>query len=293
MDGLTFLKILMEKHPLPVVMISSLGQASCQATLEALRLGAVDVLAKPNGPYSVGDLTLTLAQKIRAAAAGARRDLDAAAPAQDMGPGVRAPHPAPSLAGIRVIAIGASTGGPQALAGLLAELPAEMPPILLTQHMPVGFTGPFAERLNRISQLSIKEAQDGDAVLPGQVLLAPGDLHLALTQSSDGLRVRVASGPQVCFSRPSVDVLFSSVAKCVGAKAIGVLLTGMGQDGAQGLLQMRQAGARTIAQDQATAVVFGMPREAIRLGAAEEVLPLGRIAGGIVERLAQPAARFS
>jgi two-component system, chemotaxis family, protein-glutamate methylesterase/glutaminase len=284
MDGLTFLKKLMRYHPLPVIVISSLGQASCQATLDALRNGAVEVLAKPGGPYSVGELRLSLAAKIRAAAAARVRCPVSTAPApQSTVPSAPTKpfHPG------SVIAIGASTGGTEAIERILTGLPAAMPGIVITQHIPPVFSRAFADRLNRVCALEVKEAADGDKVTPGRALIAPGNFHLLMRRGSDGYRVQVKDGPQVCYQRPSVDVLFSSVAEAAGRDAVGVLLTGMGSDGAQGLLRLKRAGARTIAQDEATSIVFGMPREAIRLGAADQVLPLPRIASALVGSLSQ------
>jgi two-component system, chemotaxis family, protein-glutamate methylesterase/glutaminase len=280
MDGLTFLKKLMQYHPLPVIVISSLGQSSCQATLDALRVGAVEVLAKPGGPYSVGELRTNLAAKIRAAAvARVRRSAPTAAqprtatvetlPRRAFSPGT-------------VIAIGASTGGTEAIQEVLTRLPADSPGIVITQHIPPVFSRAFADRLNQICPMEVKEAADGDALAPGRALVAPGNFHMVLRGSAEGYRVQVKDGPPVCYQRPSVDVLFSSVAEAAGAKAIGVLLTGMGSDGAQGLLRMKHAGSRTIAQDEASCVVFGMPREAIRLGAADRVVPLLRVASAIL-----------
>ncbi|MFB3776614.1 MAG: chemotaxis response regulator protein-glutamate methylesterase [Bryobacteraceae bacterium] len=280
MDGLTFLKKLMHHHPLPVIVISSLGQASCQATLDALRIGAVEVLAKPGGPYSVGELRLSLAGKIRAAAVSRIRR-----PAPDS-----AAKPEPFTAATRsfdpatVIAIGASTGGTEAIQVVLTGMPARGPGIVITQHIPPVFSRAFADRLNQICPMEVKEACDGDSVIPGRALIAPGNFHMLLRKSAHGYSVQVKDGPQVCYQRPSVDVLFSSVAEAAGAKAVGALLTGMGSDGAQGMLRMKRAGARTIAQDEASSVVFGMPREAIRLGAADRVLPLTHIAGAILQQ---------
>ena len=182
-----------------------------------------------------------------------------------------------------VIAIGASTGGTEAIAEVLTRMPADSPAILIAQHIPPVFSTAFAHRLNQICPMQVKEAADGDAVAPGLALVAPGNLHMVLRKAGGGYRVAVKDGPRVCYQRPSVDVLFSSVAETAGDNATGVLLTGMGSDGAQGLLRMKQAGARTVAQDEATCVVFGMPREAVRLGAAERVLPLQRIPAAIFE----------
>lgn len=289
MDGLTFLQKLMRFHPLPVVVISSLTQNSCAAAVRALEAGALEVMAKPGGPYSVGELRHTLAGKIRAAAAaGARlRRRAVAAPAADTHPAsATAPAPpactrVPSATDSRVIAIGASTGGTEAIAAVLARLSRRSPGIVIAQHIPPVFSRAFAARLNAGCELEVKEAADGDVLTPGMALVAPGDFHLLLRRSGGRYWVVVKSGPRVCYQRPSVDVMFLSVAEAAGAEATGVLLTGMGADGAEGLLKMRQAGARTIAQDEATSVVFGMPREAIVRGAAGQVLPLHAIAAAL------------
>ena len=274
MDGLTFLRKLMHFHPLPTVVISSLAQLSCRAAVQALESGAVEVLAKPGGPYSVGELRHTLAAKVRAASASRLRK-GAAAQADKTGP----PEPAhAALPPDAIIAIGASTGGTEAIAAVLSATPRSAPAIVIVQHIPSGFSRAFANRLNENCALEVKEAEDGDAVLPGRALIAPGDYHMVLRRAGGREYVSVKTGPRVCYQRPSVDVLFLSVAETAGARAVGVLLTGMGSDGAQGLLKMRQAGSATIAQDEATCVVYGMPREAVRLNAAERVLPLSRVA---------------
>jgi two-component system, chemotaxis family, protein-glutamate methylesterase/glutaminase len=281
MDGLTFLKKLMRFHPLPVIVISSLAQSSSQAALEALQCGAVEVLAKPGGPYSVGELKQDLPQKVRAAAQARL------APAKSPGgnvPGLAAaPAPAAPLvfsgaSASTVIAIGASTGGTEAVREVLMGLPANMPGIVIVQHIPPVFSLAFANRLNDMCKLRVKEASDGDRVQAGLALVAPGNFHMTLRKTGGEYRVEVRDGPRVCYQRPSVDVLFESVAQAAKGDAIGALLTGMGADGAQGLLKMKRAGARTIAQDEASCVVFGMPREAIRMGAVDRVLPLGRVA---------------
>jgi two-component system, chemotaxis family, protein-glutamate methylesterase/glutaminase len=287
MDGLTFLRKLMRRRPMPVIVISSLGQSSCRAALEALQLGAVEVLAKPGGPYSVGDLRLDLASRIRAAAAARLRPPVPAPAAAPQPPPVAKPADASA-----VIAIGASTGGTEAIREILARMPADGPGMVIAQHIPPVFSTAFAKRLNELCRVEVREAADGDELRPGLALVAPGDRHMLLCGSPGRYKVAVRDGPRVCWQRPSVDVLFASVAETAGRNATGVLLTGMGADGAQGLLRMKQAGARTIAQDEASCVVFGMPREAIRLGAADRVLPLDRIAGGISSSaLAFPASR--
>ncbi len=285
MDGLTFLKKLMHYQPMPVVVISSLGQAGCQATLEALRLGAVEVLAKPGGPYSVGELRMDLAAKIRAAAAARLRRAPETPSAK--------PEPSPPLPAFdaaAVVAIGASTGGTQAIQEVLTRMPADGPGIVITQHIPPVFSLAFANRLNETCPMEVKEARDGDTLARGRALVAPGNFHMLLRKSpGGGFRVTVQEGPRVCYQRPSVDVMFSSVADAAGPRAIGVLLTGMGSDGARGLLKMKQAGARTIAQDEASCVVFGMPREAIRLGAADQVTSLSSVPAAILGQLGRIA----
>ncbi len=284
MDGLTFLKKLMQFHPLPVIIISSLGQASCRATLDALRIGAVEVLAKPGGPYSVGELRKSLASKIRAAAAARVRATRAIVEVEPIAAKER-PNQRQSFPAGTVIAIGASTGGTEAIEEVLMRLPSNGPGIVIAQHIPPVFSRTFAERLNQVCPMTVKEASDGDLVVPGMALVAPGDFHMLLRAGTNGYCVEVKTGPRVCYQRPSVDVLFSSVAECAGAKAVGAILTGMGADGANGLLSMKNAGARTIAQDEASCVVFGMPREAIRLGAAHRVVPLHRLSYAIMNEI--------
>ncbi len=285
MDGITFLQKLMRFRPMPVIVISSLGQASCDKAVEALRLGAVEVLAKPSGPYSVGELRLVLANKIRAAAAArVRPALPSPPPAGNHG---AAPLPGAAFDPSVLVAIGASTGGTEAIQTILQRLPESTPPIVITQHIPAGFSRAFADRLNQICAVRVKEAEDGDEVVAGRALVAPGDFHMLVRRTGAVRRVAVKTGPRVHYQRPAVDVLFTSVAECCGADAIGVLLTGMGSDGAQGLLKMKEAGALTIAQDEATCVVFGMPREAIRMGAAGKVLPLDRIGATVLAAAAR------
>jgi two-component system, chemotaxis family, protein-glutamate methylesterase/glutaminase len=279
MDGLTFLKKLMQFHPMPVIVISSLAQASLQAGVEALRSGAVDIVAKPGGPYSVGELKTSLPEKIRAAAGSrvARSHKAATPPAPPARPAPIAGEADPRS----VIAIGASTGGTEAIEDVLTAMPANLPGIVITQHIPAGFSRAFADRLDRFCPMRVAEAVDGDMLRPGLALIAPGNFHMILRKTGAGYRVSVKDGPMVCYQRPSVDVLFSSVAEAAGPHAVGVILTGMGSDGAKGLSKMKSAGAATIAQDEATCVVFGMPMQAIRLGAAGRVLPLPQIAAAI------------
>ena len=278
MDGLTFLKKLMKFHPLPVIIISSLTKASCEISLEALASGAVEVMEKPGGPYSIGELREGLAQKLRAAA-GARVGIPAPRP-------ILVPPPMQSLSLMQndmVIAIGASTGGTEAIRDVLMQLPANIPGIVITQHIPKQFSASFARRLDSSCPFEVKEAEDGDEVRPGRALVAPGDFHMVLRSRSGGYYVQLQDGPKICYQRPAVDVMFASVASTAKSHSVGVLLTGMGTDGAQGMLSMRNAGARTIAQDEQTCVVYGMPREAARLGAAEQVLPLSSVPSAIVK----------
>ena len=290
MDGLTFLEKLMRAHPMPVVMISSLTDRGCETTLRALELGAVDFVSKPK--VDVADGTVLLADeildKVKAAAQarimGVRKKLAAS------------PHrPMLSQALIQsthqVIAVGASTGGTEALREVLEPLPPDSPGIVMVQHMPEKFTRSFADRLDSLCRIRVKEAQDGDRILPGHALLAPGNFHMEVLRSGAEYRVRVFAGDPVNRHRPSVDVLFHSCARYLGSNAVGVILTGMGADGARGLREMRDAGARTIAQDEASCVVFGMPKEAIALGAAEEILPLNQIPAGALRMAVTPLQR--
>lgn len=279
MDGLTFLKKLMVYHPMPAVIISSLGHASSEVTLDALRIGAVDVIAKPGGPYSVGELRTCLPQKLRAAAAASMRKREPAAPI----PVARPPQEPRTFRPGTVIAIGASTGGTEAIREVLVQLPADTPGIVITQHIPAVFSTAFANRLDKLCALEVKEASDGDEIKPGRVLIAPGNYHMIVRRSGNGMRVQIQDGPRVCYQRPSVDVMFASVAEVVKDRAIGVILTGMGADGARGLLRMKEMGALTLAQDEESCVVYGMPREAVKLNAVDQSLPLSRVAGAILK----------
>ena len=289
MDGLTFLDRLMVSHPMPVIVISSLTKSSTRSALEAVHRGAVDVMAKPGGPYSVGDLREDLPRRVRAAArAQVRRagPLPAQSKVTERGE-VReagARDAAPKFVGAswkrdHFVAIGASTGGTLAIEEILRQFPADFPPVVATQHIPIGFSGAFAERLNGCCAMRVSEAKDGDLLQPGHAYIAPGNQHMQIIKASHGgYAVRLHDGPKVHYQRPAVDELFFSVAKLSGSIAIGILLTGMGKDGAEGLLALKNAGCHTIAQDEASCVVFGMPREAILLGAALEVCPLSTIA---------------
>ena len=278
MDGLTFLRKLMKHYPLPVIIVSSLTPKGSKLALEAMEIGAVDVIAKPGGSYSVGDMSNMLAEKIRiASVANISRRLDYQTDYER-------PEPIRALAETthKVIAIGASTGGTEALKEVLTKMPPNSPGIVIVQHMPANFTTAFAERLNSICQVTVKEAEDNDSVTPGKALIAPGNYHMLLRRSGARYYVEVKDGPRVHHQRPSVDILFKATAKYAGPNSIGVIMTGMGADGAEGLLEMKQAGAKTIAQDEKTCVVFGMPKEAIKLGAADKVVPLGQVANEIL-----------
>jgi two-component system chemotaxis response regulator CheB len=272
MDGLTFLRKLMKYYPLPTIIVSSLTPKGGKLTLEAMEIGAVDVIAKPGRSYTVGNMSVQLAEKIRAASVAkiVRKDLGGHEPDQT-------PLKALAQTSYKVIAIGASTGGTEALKTVLTKLPANAPGIVIVQHMPANFTAAFADRLDSLCQITVKEARDNDSVLPGLALIAPGNFHTILRRSGSRYYVEVKTGPMVHHQRPAVDILFKSVAKYAGSNAIGVILTGMGVDGAQGLLEMKTAGAETIAQDENSCVVFGMPKEAIKVGAADKVLPLDKI----------------
>jgi two-component system chemotaxis response regulator CheB len=278
MDGLDFLERLMRLRPMPVLMISSLTQAGSEVTLRALELGALDFVSKPAIGIRRGmqEYSEQIADKIRAAAQSR--------PRQALQPKEAAPKriKSPIITSEKLLIIGASTGGTEAIRRVLEPLPASSPAILITQHMPGGFTRSFAERLDRLSQIAVKEAVDGERVIPGHAYIAPGDKHLKIDRSGANYVTRLDEGPPVNRHRPSVDVLFHSAAQHVGRNAIGAILTGMGKDGAAGLLEMRNAGAPTIAQDEASCVVFGMPREAIALGGATEVVSLDDIAARLI-----------
>ena len=279
MDGLTFLRKLMKYYPLPTIIVSSLTPKGGKLTLEALDIGAVDVIAKPGGSYSVGDMSAQLADKIRAAARA--RLIQAPALMESDRTETEAPRALTQTTN-KIIAIGASTGGTEALKAVLTKLPHNSPGVVIVQHMPANFTTAFAERLNGLCQITVKEAKDNDAVIPGTALLAPGNYHMILRRSGARYYVEVKTGPMVHHQRPAVDILFKSTARYAGANAVGVILTGMGADGAQGLKEMKDAGAGTIAQDEKSCVVFGMPKEAIKLGAVDRVLPLEHIAAEIL-----------
>ncbi len=281
MDGITFLRKLMKYFPLPVIIVSSLTPAGGSLALEAMESGAVDVICKPGEAYSVGDMSAQLAEKIRAAAhvnmAQRARNLAAVRP--------EAPKLSLTKTTNKIIAIGASTGGTEALKEVLTQFPANSPGIMIVQHMPANFTKSFAQRLDSLCQIRVKEAEDGDSVVPGTALLAPGNFHMVMRRSGARYYVNIKSGPLVCYQRPAVDVLFNSVAAYGGANAVGVILTGMGKDGAQGMLKMKEAGAQTIAQDEKSCVVFGMPKEAIEAGGVDRVVSLRDIPAEVMKLL--------
>lgn len=340
MDGLTFLKIIMEERPLPVIIMSSLSKAGSHHAMEALRIGAVDVLGKPGGSYSFGDLGPQLIAKIKAAAtARLRRPAPTrtpfrktapAAPASEAPkqPAKSAPSPAaaahtrppipvaqpdagrrsvpralplkqqpvraPVPQGLhhprRLILLGASTGGTEALREVLTALPGDLPGIAIVQHIPAHFSKAFADRLNTICAFEVREAVEGDKLTPGLALVAPGNYHMMLQWAGDGYRVRLSDGPMVWHQRPAVDLLFKSAADLAGTQAIAGVLTGMGKDGAEGLLRLREKGAVTFAQDEATSVVYGMPKVAWENGGAQRQIALDHVAEFIVQAVAAPAA---
>ena len=278
MDGVTFLRKIMRYRPLPVIVVSSLTPRGGDLSMEVLAAGALDVVCKPGPAYDVGDMTADLIEKIRMAA-GARVSRVVSEPPTCAK--VVAPSGL-SRTTNRVVALGASTGGTVAIERVLRGLPVDVPGTIITQHMPKGFTSSFAARLDSLVPLHVREAVDGDSVVPGTVLIAPGDRHLVLRRSGARYFVAIKDGPAVNRHRPSVDVMFRSVARVAGKNAIGVILTGMGGDGAQGMLQMKEAGAHNIAQDEQTSVVFGMPKVAIDAGGVDEVVPIERVADRIV-----------
>lgn len=330
MDGLTFLKIIMEERPMPVIIMSSLTQAGSHHALEALRLGAVDVLGKPNGSYSFGDLGPQLRERIKAAATAKliRRPAAPAPahpPAQPAGPAPAAPtrpgvvpaalvkpaerlpngvvpYPPPAHPPLhalqpprrhhpkRLILLGASTGGTEALREVLTRLPGDLPPIAIVQHIPAVFSKAFAQRLDAQCQFEVREAADGDKLVPGLALVAPGNFHMLVHWAGDGYRTRIINGPQVWHQRPAVDLLFKSAVDLAGPYAIGGVLTGMGKDGAEGLLRLREKGALTFSQDEESCVVYGMPRAAWEQGGSQRQVTLDKIAEHIVALCDTPVA---
>jgi two-component system chemotaxis response regulator CheB len=287
MDGLEFLEKLMRLRPMPVVMVSSLTERGSEAALRALELGAVDFVTKPRLGIRDGLLSYTdlIAGKIRIAASAKLLPSKRVAPSEGTTAGDVPLLRSPLLSTEKLIIIGASTGGTEAIREVLQPLPPDSPAVLIAQHMPAGFTNSFAQRLNNLCRIKVTEAVHGERVLPGHAYIAPGGFHLSLTRSGANYVAQVDQAPPVNRHRPSVDVLFDSAARHAGKNAIGVILTGMGRDGAEGMLRMRQAGAHTLAQDESSCVVFGMPREAIALGAAAEVVPLQEMSQRVLAHL--------
>lgn len=285
MDGLEFLEKLMRLRPMPVVMVSSLTERGSESALRALELGAIDFVTKPRLGLREGLLGYAelIAGKVRAAAQARILPRQVARSAQP--PAAAAPLRSPLLSTEKLIIIGASTGGTEAIREVLQALPSDSPGILIAQHMPAGFTQSFAQRLDSLCRIAVSEALDGERILPGHAYIAPGGFHLQLGRSGANYVARVDQSAPVNRHRPSVDVLFDSAALHAGKNAIGVILTGMGRDGAEGLLRMRQAGAHTLAQDEASCVVYGMPREAHALGAACEVAPLSEMGARVLAHL--------
>jgi two-component system, chemotaxis family, protein-glutamate methylesterase/glutaminase len=288
MDGITFLQKIMSQHPIPVVICSSLAIERSETTLKALEYGAVDIIQKP----TLGTKEFLMESRIRicdSVKAAAMARIKRISRVREVAPKLTADAilPKPTSSAMiktteKIVAVGATTGGTEALRVLFEGLPADCPGIVCVQHMPENFTKAFAKRLDGLCQVSVKEAENNDTVLRGQVLIAPGNHHMLLKRSGARYYVEIKDGPLVSRHRPSVDVLFRSAARYAGKNAIGVIMTGMGDDGAKGLLEMKEAGAHTIAQDEATSVVFGMPHEAIKLNAADRILPLQAIPGAIL-----------
>jgi len=289
MDGLTFLKKLMAHHPMPVIIVSSVTKSGSEASVDALRSGAIDVIAKPGGPTSVGMVTERLRERIRGLRQSRPRLVRTAGPA--------APVESLAAASFRrsngLLVIGASTGGPQAIEAVLSRLPADVPPTLIVQHMPATFTAAFASRLNSVCPMRVFEAKGGERLERGTVYIAPGDHHLLVERHGVDLKTVLRQGPQVHHQRPAVDVLFASAAQLQGVPTVGVLLTGMGADGADGMVALRRTGAITIAEDEHSCIVFGMPKEAIARGGADRVVTLLQMPKAIFEsfeRMARPIA---
>lgn len=296
MDGLTFLKKLMKFYPIPVIVVSTLSQKGSDAAYQAMASGAVDVVGKPTSAQQLKQLAVELQEKIKAAAGAKLSPYLTSAPKPVAQPQLKSASlikPASATIGPTetLVAIGSSTGGTQALRHLLAELPANFPPVVIVQHMPLAFTESFAQSLDRISPMQVVHASDGEALTQGKVLLAPGDRHMLLQPMGNGFQVKLKDGPNVNRHKPSVDVLFKSVAQHAATKTIGVILTGMGDDGARGLLAMRHAGSRTIGESESSCVVYGMPREAYEMGAVEVQLPLDQIARRLQNWISTPAKR--
>jgi two-component system, chemotaxis family, protein-glutamate methylesterase/glutaminase len=294
MDGLDFLEKLMRLRPMPVVMVSSLTERGSEITLRALELGAVDFVTKPKLSIQSGMLEYAelITDKIRAAAKARVKPRTIASQVASREGAVPLPQVRnPLTSSEKLIIIGASTGGTEAIKDFLMQMPSDCPGILITQHMPEGFTRSFARRLDSLCKITVQEAQGGERVLPGHAFIAPGHSHLQLVRSGANYVTQLDQGPPVNRHRPSVDVLFDSAARCAGKNAVGVIMTGMGKDGAAGMLTMRNAGAYNFAQDEASCVVFGMPREAIAVGATHEVGPLQALPGMVLNHLAAHSSR--
>ncbi|MGC4034284.1 MAG: chemotaxis response regulator protein-glutamate methylesterase [Tepidisphaeraceae bacterium] len=282
MDGITFLRKLMAHHPMPVIVLSSLTAQGTETAVQALEAGAVEVLCKPSAAYSIDDVGQQLVSKVKTAAR-ARVSPIALKPVVATGGAVKKPPLAMAATTEKILAIGASTGGVQALTEVLTAFPRNAPGTVVVQHMPANFTASFANRLNSMCEVEVKEAADGDSIVQGRVLIAPGGMHMLMRRSGSRYYVEIKDGPEVHHQKPAVDVLFDSVARFAGANAVGAILTGMGADGAKGLLNMLNAGAKTIAQDEKSCIVFGMPMEAIKCGGAQQVLPLNKIASALIQ----------
>ncbi len=286
MDGLSFLSKIMKHHPMPVVVISSLTPANSENALTALRLGAVDVICKPGSAYSTKEITREIIKSVRTASvATVQKTTTKLTEKKQVGNTDRySTNARLKTTTKKLIAIGSSTGGTKALEEILPALPPRLPGTVIVQHMPPVFTKSFAERLNSVCRVNVKEAENGDWIQPGQVLIAPGNYHMLVQKKGAKYYTKIKQGPPVHHHRPSVDVMFNSVAEAVGVNATGIILTGMGSDGAKGLKKMRDNGAHTIGQNENTCVVYGMPKVAQEVGAVAEVLPLSQIAEAIVAR---------
>ncbi|MBW7897914.1 Chemotaxis response regulator protein-glutamate methylesterase [Candidatus Brocadiaceae bacterium B188] len=289
MDGIAFLQRLMTYYPLPVIMVSSLTQSGCETTLKALEVGALDFVAKPSldVSHTLNEIVTELAEKIKESAGVKVKKKEYFKNTDTKNTIARSTQRSHALINSthKIVAIGASTGGTEALKEVLMQMPPNAPGILIVQHMPQSFTKSFANRLNSLCSLEVREARDGDSIIPGLALIAPGNYHMELRRNGARYFVTTHQGPPVCRHRPSAEVLFESVAKYAGVNAVGVIMTGMGNDGASGLLKMKEAGATTLAQDEESCVVFGMPKEAIKLGAVDAIVPLNKITPSILSSL--------
>ena len=281
MDGLTFLRKMMKHYPLPIVIVSSIAQKGSEVAFEALKSGAIEVLAKPGPAYSVGDMAIELCEKIKSASKANLSKITTSAQLESSSANKVS---ALTKTTNKVLVIGASTGGTQAIELVLRQFPANAPGTVIVQHMPAGFTKTFSERLNDLCAVEVREAKNGDTIIPGRVLIAPGNFHMMVKRSGAKYFVEVKEGPLVGRHRPSVDVLFNSAATYLGNNAVGLMLTGMGKDGAQGMKKMRDAGAFNIAQDEASCVVYGMPKAAVEADAIDISLPLEKVAKAMIDK---------